>query len=292
LEGGGAVEGGLVRLRESLGQLTPSELKVANYILLHPDEVVSFSVAELALHSGGSQAAVIRLCKSIGLDGYHDLKLKVAGDLVEQRWTEAYNELRPNDSIDSIIPNVSNKNIQSIRDTLKLLDPKTVREAVQAINRARRVDFYGIGSSALIAQDAQQKFMRINKLSSAYADAHLQMTSANSLNAQDTAVGISYSGATKEVVESVRKAKERGAFTIAITKYGSSDLQEEADITLHIAVNEGEIRLGALGSRIAQLTVIDILYLGVVSLNYEESLYYLKESSEAVRRVFKQPKGT
>ncbi|MEF3307091.1 MurR/RpiR family transcriptional regulator [Paenibacillus sp. GYB003] len=271
------MNGGLVRLREMVGHITPSERIIADYILAHPEQVAHMSVADLAERSGGSQAAIIRLCKSLGLKGYPELKMKVIGDLQSKESYE-YREFRPNDPIATIVQNVSYNNMQSIRDTMKILDMDHLQRAVEALSKASRIFFYGTGASNLIAQDAQQKFLRINKPSFTFADPTVQLTAAVTARADDVAVGISYSGETKPVIQSLIYANEAGATTIGITKYGHTTLSGVASIPLHIASTENEIRSGAMASRIAQLNLIDILYLGVASSNYEEAVQYLKRS--------------
>jgi DNA-binding MurR/RpiR family transcriptional regulator len=267
-------------------EITPSERKVADYILAHPEELVAMSVAELSEHSGGSQAAVIRLCKSAGFKGYQELKLKVAGDLQQQRDEgSGYQEINPSDSIERIMENVSNNNIQSIRDTMKILNPDHISKAVDALLRANRIYFYGMGASNLIAIDAQHKFLRINKTSFSFEDPHMQLVSSVMLSKDDVVVGISYSGESASTVECVRKAKEQGVTTITITRYGNTSLSQLADIPLYISSTENEIRSGATSSRITQLNVIDILYLGVASREYDQSVTYLEKSRSIVKRL-------
>ncbi|GGD72119.1 MurR/RpiR family transcriptional regulator [Paenibacillus nasutitermitis] len=278
------MNGGLVRLREIINDLTPSEQKVAKFVLNYPDRMIGMSIAHLAEESGGSKAAVIRLCKSMGLKSYQELMLKVAGDMREEA-VQGYQEIRPQDSIATIVQNVSNNNIQSIRDTLKILDVSMVAKAIEALHSAKSIFYYGVGASNLIAQDAQNKFMRINKPGFSFSDTHLQLTSLVTITERDVAVGISYSGETAHVASCLKKARELGAITISITKYGHSRVSTEADIPLYITSTENEIRIGAMSSRITQLNVIDILYLGVASIDYEESAKYLKQSRETVNEL-------
>ncbi|CAM3037851.1 MurR/RpiR family transcriptional regulator [Paenibacillus sediminis] len=278
------MNGGLVRLREVCETLNPSERKVATFILQHPDQMVQMSVAELAESSGASQAAIVRLCKTMGIKGYQDLKLKVAGDLQEPV-TAGYQDIRPNDSISAIIQNVSNNNIQSIRDTMKILEERMVERAVDMLNGAKRIYLFGVGASNLIAMDAQQKLLRINKVCFSFSDPHLQLTSAVMLTPEDAAVFISYSGETKEMVRAAEIAKEKGCQTISITKYGDSTLSRTVDIPLFTSSTDNEIRSGAMASRITQLNVIDILYLGIASRNYEHAVEYLEQSRQAIKRL-------
>ncbi|ANS75743.1 RpiR family transcriptional regulator [Paenibacillus yonginensis] len=278
------MNGGLVRLRELVNTLTSSERKVADFILNDPQRIIDMSVAQLAEESGGSQAAVIRLCKSAGFKGYQELKLKVAGDLQTQGFANGYQEIKPDSTIAELIETVSNNNMQSIVDTMKILTPAFVEKAVETLVKAKQIFFYGVGASNLIALDAQQKFMRINKLSMAFMDPDQQLISSVMLTKEDVVVGISYSGETQTVVDCLKHAKERGAAVISITRYGNNPVSELADIPLYISSTEMEIRSGATSSRITQLNLIDILYLAVSSRNYEQSVRYL----ELTRRVVKK----
>ncbi|GAA3409021.1 MurR/RpiR family transcriptional regulator [Paenibacillus hodogayensis] len=278
------MNGGLVRIREMVQHVTPSERIIAEYILAHPEEMAHMSVADLAERSGGSQAAIIRLCKSLGLKSYMELKMKVVGDLqTAVPESDEYREFSPNDPIEAIVQNVSHNNMQSIRDTMKILDIGHLQRAVEALGKASRIFFYGTGASNLIAQDAQQKFLRINKPSFTFTDPTVQLTAAVTAREDDVAVGISYSGETKPVIQSLLYANEAGATTISITKYGNTTLSEVAGIPLYIAATENEIRSGAMASRITQLNLIDILYLSVASSNYGEAVEYLQRSRKVLK---------
>ncbi|MFD1884537.1 MurR/RpiR family transcriptional regulator [Paenibacillus wenxiniae] len=279
------MNGGLVCLREIMETITPSERKVASFILEQPQRLVGMSVAQLAEQSGGSQAAVIRLCKSAGFKSYQELMLKVAGDLQEERQPQAgYQEIQPNDSIDRLIDNISTNNIQSIRDTIKILDPERVKQAIDVLLKAKRIFLFGIGISQLIAADAQHKFLRINRPCFAFSDADLQLISSVMLTPQDVVIGISYSGQTPITAECMRLAREAGACTISLTRYGNTPISTLADIALHTSSIESTMRSGATSSRIAQLNVIDILYLGIASHDYERSRLALDQTYNVIHR--------
>ncbi|WNQ11996.1 MurR/RpiR family transcriptional regulator [Paenibacillus aurantius] len=282
------MNGGLVRLKELYQDLKPSEQIAASYILQHPERMLQLSIAQLADESGSSQAAIVRLCKSMGVTGYQNLKLMVAGDLQQGQTSlngSGYQEIRPGESVENIIASVAGNNMQSIQDSVKVLDPAVVRQAIEALDRAQRIFFYGIGASNLIAMDAQQKFMRISKTALAFADPHVQLTASVSLGKRDVAVGISYSGETKAVIAALRSAREQGAETVSITKFGNTTLSGYADYPLFISSTEHEIRSGAMASRIAQLNVIDILYLGVASRNYNYAVQQLELSRKAIKEI-------
>ncbi|MDR2908860.1 MAG: SIS domain-containing protein [Oscillospiraceae bacterium] len=139
--------------------------------------------------------------------------------------------------------------------------------------------FFGSGASGIVALDAYQKFIRIGKTCNATQDAHIQITLVSNMHHGDVAVAISYSGKTKDSLETAAAAKARGAFVIAITKYGSDNpLAAMADIVLHTTSPEAQYRSGATSSRIAQLTIVDILFAGTASRNIEVYNENLKSS--------------
>lgn len=281
------MNGGLTLLRESLPSIKPSEKNAASYILAHPAEVVTLSVQELAVKSGSSEAAVIRLCKSIGVTGYRELKLKIAGDLQNENVNKgAFDEIEPNDTVEHLIEAMAEKHIQSIDQTMQVNDAKALERAVTMISRARKIDFYGVGASYLVAQDGEQKFGRIGKWCTAYSDAHQQLASAANLTFGDVAFAISYSGETGQLLQVLQRARDAGATTIVMTKLGPNWLQQLADIQLFTVAKEARIRSAATSSRIVQMYLMDIIYTAVAGRDYEHTIEALEKSRQAIQQAF------
>lgn len=269
-------------LREMLPTLPPSEKKIAQYILEHPQKAISLTAAELGKRSSTSGAAVIRLCKSLNLKGLQDLKLRIAGDL-QKKNVAGYRDIKPNEDTLSVMEKTTNNSIQTIRETSELLVVEEVNKAVEALKKARSIHFIGVGASNIIAQDAQQKFLRINKSAYAFSDMHMAATQVANVNEQDVVVGISFSGETIEVSKILELANTKKAKTISLTKYGNYRVTKQAEINLYTsATTEPTFRSGATSSRIAQLHVIDILFMCVASYQYDETLKRLDATREAV----------
>lgn len=279
------MNGGLVALKAILDQLKPSERKVADYILEYPKDVVKLSVQKLAEYSGVSEATIIRLSKTMNMKGFQELKLRIAGDLSSNLPSGTYEEIKMGATVEEIIQAVSNNNKQSIQDTVSVLSSEEVEKAAEALSRARKIDVYGMGASAVIAQDIHQKLSRINWWCQAYADFHAQLTSAVTLTASDVAFGISYSGQTDEIIQSLTEAKKQGATIITLTKFGSSPVAELGDIRLFTSSVEQSIRSGAMASRIAQLNVVDILFLTIASRQQDKVIPLLDKTRLAVSRT-------
>lgn len=274
--------GGLMRVKEMLSTLPPSERKIATYILDHPQETISLTANELGKRSNTSGAAVIRLCKSLNLKGFHDLKIRVAGDL-QKTTDDGFRDIEPNESPSSIIDKMTNNSIQTIRETAELLSIEALERAVMMLDKARKIHFIGVGASSIIARDAEQKFLRIDKSAYAFADMHMAATLVANSEKDDVVVGISFSGETSEVANILHLARESGANTISLTKYGNWPVTEKADVNLYTsATKEATFRSGATSSRIAQLQVIDILFMSVASLRFDETVQHLAATKDAV----------
>lgn len=265
-----------------LSTLPPSEKKIATYILEHPHEAISLTANELGKRSSTSGAAVIRLCKSLNLKGLHELKLRIAGDL-QKTEEHGFRDIEPNESTLSIIEKMTNNSIQTIRETAELLSIDKLQRAVEVLRKARKIHFIGVGASSIIAKDAEQKFLRINKTAFAFEDMHMAATLVANAEKDDVVVGISFSGETPEVANILQLAKENNAQTISLTKYGNWPVTEQAEINLYTsATREATFRSGATSSRIAQLQVIDILFMSVASLQYEDTVKHLDATRDAV----------
>lgn len=281
------MSGNLIKIREIVNNLSPSEKKVAQFILEKPEQISNLSIGELAEKSGSSEATVVRLCKTLGFNGYKDFKISITKDIAymsKDEEGEQYTDVEPGDTLESIVQNISYNNKKSIDNTLDIISFDAIQAAVSAIISADKIDFYGVGASNIIATDAMQKFTRINKIVTSYSDPHLQIASAANLNKGDVAVAISYSGDTKDTFESIKVAKESRATTISITKFGQSPISEICDINLFVSAPEISIRSGAMSSRIAQLNVIDILFAAVASKQFDIAKRYLENTRKAIRK--------
>lgn len=269
-------------LQEMHDNLPPSEKKIALYILENPQETITLTASELGKRSLTSSAAVIRLCKSLDLKGFQDLKLRIAGDLQKKKAT-GFRDIEPNESTLSIIEKMTDNSVQTLRETAELLNNEELERAVEILKNAGTIHFFGVGASSIIAQDAQQKFLRINKKATAFPDLHMAATLVANADENDVVVGISFSGATFEVAKILELANKKGAHTISLTKYGSSIVTEQAGIRLYTsATREPTFRSGATSSRIAQLHVMDILFMSVASQAYDQTVQHLDETREMI----------
>ncbi|OCT12922.1 RpiR family transcriptional regulator [Paenibacillus pectinilyticus] len=272
-----SLTGGLIMLNEIAEQLPPSERKIALYIIENPQEAIRSTANELGELSATSASAVIRLCKSLGLSGFQELKLRIAGDIRNTSETD-FTDFVAQETQQSIVQKITNNSIRSLQETAEIMNYEALARAVDVLKQADRIHFYGIGASGVIAQDAYLKFVRINPSATSSSDYHLSAMLVAQMGPTDVVVGISFSGETFEVGKILELAKQKGVTTISLTSYGLSPISEMADINLYVSSKQEEVfRSAATSSRLAQLHVIDILFMSVLTADYEKSIELLDE---------------
>lgn len=275
------LQGCLARLRGMFPALTTAESRVAEYILEHSQEIIHLSITELAERANSAEATIFRLCKRLGYGGYQAFKIALASDLVTPM-QNIHEEISPDDSLHTIVAKVFHSNMEALQDTLKVLSEDSLQKAVEALNQATRIEFYGLGGSAPIAMDAYHKFMRFGTACVALTDSHLQIMSAALLAPGAVVFGITHSGSNKDIVESFETARKAGATTICLTNFSRSPITKVSDISLIYSSREANFRNEAMASRIAQLSLIDALFVGVSLLRQDETLKNLQKIREAI----------
>ncbi|MDU6294977.1 MurR/RpiR family transcriptional regulator [Clostridium celatum] len=274
----------IFKIKEGFNSFTNTEKKLAEYIIKNKDEVVGLSAQELSSKADISPAAVIRFSKTLGYKGFTALKVDLAKDR-DERDDETSVIINEDDSLKDIIRKVKVSNISSIDETIGLMNVDTMKNIIEAMINAKRIYLFGIGASGLVALDLQQKLLRINKSTLYQIDPHTQIASAVHIEKEDVAIGISYSGETKEVNVPLKIAKEKGAKTIAITRYNKNSLSKISDYAIYLPNYEKEFRVGAITSRIDALTIVDILYLGVARNEFKQTKEYIKSTREAINSI-------
>ncbi|WP_434219650.1 MurR/RpiR family transcriptional regulator [Amycolatopsis nalaikhensis] len=286
----------LVRIRSLLPGLARAEQRVAKVVLEDPAAVARRSITEVALAANTSETTVTRFCKAVGVGGYPQLRIALAADTArtEARTTRNLGgEIGPEDDLAAVIGKVSFADARAVEETADQLDVATLERVIEIVASAGRVDVYGVGASAFVAADLQQKLHRIGRVCFAWSDTHIMLTSAAVLSPGDVAIGVSHTGATTDTVEALRVAREHGAITVAVTNFPRSPITEVADHVLTTAARETTFRSGATASRIAQLTVIDCLFIGVAQQHMDASVSALDATRDAVgsHRLGVRPDG-
>lgn len=280
----------LTEVRTRLPELRPSEQRIAEALLEDPQAFAARSIGEIADLAATSTTTVVRFTRRIGYTRFKDLRRDLTEQNLRDRLALAGTEtpafdISPHDGVKDIVIKVAASESLSIADTADALDLEELQSAITAIASATRVDVYGAGASGIVAVDLQRKLARIGRVALEWPEPHAAWTAAAVLGPEAVAVAISHSGGTADTVEFVRLAREAGATTIAITNNAESPLAAASDVVLCTAARETAFRSGALGSRIAQLMVIDCLFIGIAQAHYEDSVAALQKTRRAVVRM-------
>lgn len=284
----------LVRIRAILPELRPSEQRIASLFITEPSLIAELSIAELAARCDTSTTSVVRFCKRMGYEHLKDLRMDVLRELARENFEtaglpEVSGDIVRDDSLEDIVAKVSMAETLSIADTAKVLDIDALQAAVDTVGAAHRVDIFGVGASSFVGLDLQQKLTRIGRTALNWSDPHAAWTSAATLRAGAVAIAVSHSGGTVDTIEFLAIARAAGATTIAITNHDGSPLAGHADIVLTTAARETGFRSGALGSRIAQLMVVDCVFIGVAQASYDESMEAIRNTYAAVHHLRARP---
>lgn len=263
--------------------LKPAERNVALYILSHLEDVIRMPIAVLAEKAKTSEATIVRMCRALNFSGFKDLKLSIASAPTLEIPNNHNFELEKDSTILQMIQTIEMHNIDAIQRTLMINGERELEKIIHQINNARKIIFIGIGASAIVAQDFEHKLKRINKYCETIFDSHGQLIAATHTTSEDVVFAISYSGETKEIMNALTVAKENQATIITMTQNKRNTIQSFADYALYVVSNEADIRSSATASRIAQLTLIDILYTGIATLNYDKSIIALNRTLEVIK---------
>ncbi|WP_277673900.1 MurR/RpiR family transcriptional regulator [Piscibacillus halophilus] len=267
----------LNRIRGSMSQFSEKERQIATYILRNPQLIIHTTINQVADDLGIAEATVFRFCRRLGFKGYQALKIALAAEVVAPI-EDIHEEISEEDTTLEVTEKVFQSNIQAIERTKEIQNEKTIDTIIDHLIRSNGVYFFGNGGSGVVAQDAQHKFLRLGVNAHVYCDTHLQLMATSQLTSHNIAFFISHTGANIDILEVVEMAKERGVFTVAITNFAKSPLSEAVDVSLYTVSEETEYRTEALASRIAELSIIDALY-----VNYH--IKTLEKSTAAVNRM-------
>ncbi len=263
----------LTKMRE-VKDLTPSERHIVEYIFANLNEIVNIGIVELAERTCTSTATVKRLCKKVGKESYIDFRLELSFELMRYNQNSilktAQTPVDRYDSLDDIVAKVANQNAKSILDTMSTNTSENVAAVVAAMAKAKRIDFYGMGPSHVVALDAQIKCMRLSIPSSAFGDRISMMLNAKAFHDDTLAFIISYTGKTTEMLEVARELVRVGSSTVSITSVKPNDLVDLCTYNLFVDSTESWNRLGGMSSRISTLNLIDILFTALINSDYQK----------------------
>lgn len=278
----------LDRVKSAYASLRPSERRVADYVLSDPDECTQCTISELAERVQVSQPTVVRFVQAMGFDGYRSFKYCLLRDRSGKSPQSPYFDpmgdldLKPWDCLEDLPLKETRMAGGLLEDTLKSLSTQGLSRAVRMLATARTIDIYGVENSFTPASDLLTKLTYLGLNCRMHTDAYLQQISAAHLGVADVAVAISHSGCSVDTVKALKQARKTGAGTIAITSSQESLLAKYADVCLSTGGQDLSIYGTAIFSRIPDLAVIDLLYMGIIQSDYERFSRNLDKSGAVI----------
>ncbi|MBN6190425.1 MULTISPECIES: MurR/RpiR family transcriptional regulator [Microbacterium] len=270
--------------------LPPSLARIATVVRENPSIVIDKTINELAEECQTSVASVVRFCRAIGFSGYAPLRMALATELGKEAAQFSArgafgSEISDEDTLQEAVSKLAALELLAIEETVAQLDFDVLEAAIDAIDGADRILLYGIGASQFVAEDLAHKLLRVGRNAHVLADPH-EAVAATVLHAAPTvAIGFSHAGSTIETVRFLETARANGAATVAVTSAKDSPLAHAADHALFTEVRESAFRAGAMVSRIAQLTLVDCLFIGVAKRRYAETVDALRRTRQATHAL-------
>lgn len=273
------------KIQEQQEAFSKSELKIAQFILDQPQDVLEMTAQQLARAADSSSAAVIRLCKRLKVYGFPQLKIELSADLSGGELSRKIQpEVRENEEISSIKERLLVNTQNSLAETVEEIDDDQIHQLSQIVARSRRLLVLGIGVSNLVAQDIAQKWGSVGTIVIAFNNVNDLLPIVANAGIEDSLWVVDNSGETPEAIYAAQIAKERKVPIITMTKKGSNTISELGDVEIHTSQPiELPGRIATTDSLLLQFMAIDIIFYDFVSRNYESSISQLNQSAKLVK---------
>ena len=273
----------LKEIASARSSLRKSEIKVADFVLSEPEQVMHMRIVDLAQEAQVSEPTIVRFCRAIGCNGFQEFKVRIAQETAVANNLGQF-AIAEDDSIDDICTKIADTTIQRLYQVKSQLLPAQVADAAQAMSSAMRVEFYGFGASGAVATDAQHKFFRLQVATAAYSDPHMQSMSAVTLGDKDVVVAISQSGRTLDLMHSIKLAQQHGAVVVSLAPQ-NTPVSNAEDLPIHINIEEDTDQFTPMTSRIAHLMVIDMLAVAVTQRRGPDFANHLNAIKQSIRSL-------
>lgn len=262
----------LTLIKRRLSSMTAAEKRIAGFILSEPRRAVGMTMRSLSAEVGVSEGSVANFATHLGFDGFTAMKIAIAGSLPESG-APLFENISPGDSPSVIMGKMRDNTIDALRTTCETMSESDLTRAVGMLTGAkRRIELYGIGSSAMLAEDAAFRFIKLGLPAVVIRDSYISSASALMLDPDCLALAISYTGRTHDIIKTMTIAKEKGAKTMCITCYADSPLARLCDLPLIAVSGEAVASKLATVSRLAQLLIVDTLCACIASQRREDAL--------------------
>lgn len=275
----------LGQITQMYDTFTPVEKRIADLMIDQPVKVVNLPIKEIAKMAGTSEAAIVRFSKRLGLSGIKVVKVELARELHTIDIEKKPSKIEFTDSVEVLKEKVFNNSIQALYNTEKILSPKLIDDAAQAIIKAKRMMIFGVGIAQVVGEDFRLKLAQIDKLAHIASDSFTAVSMLGNFEQGDVLFAITSSGRSKEIIEVIKYAKRQNVTIVLLTQKVPSPALRMADIALAMAKEENEIKVGTMTVRIVQLAIIDAVYLRIGTIQKEEVVKILTNVNNARKEI-------
>lgn len=276
----------LLNIRSKMQQLNPAQKVLADYICNNFSMIEGMQISVLAKNSGVSEASVSRFVKFLGHENYRTFQVEVAKSELgnTQANIKGYSGIDDSDGTESICHKIFETNIQTLRDTLAIIDYSLLEQAADLISKAKRVTIFAQGRSAVTANSIRLRLFRLGVTCTFYSDTHEQATVSSLMEKGDVVIGISTFGRSKSVITSAKRSAKNGAKVIAVTSYDDMPLEKVSHITLKTINNDpADFGLEPSCSAVTQMVMLDCLYILVTNRLSTSAEKSFKKTHEALQ---------
>ncbi|CRY13289.1 MurR/RpiR family transcriptional regulator [Yersinia enterocolitica] len=276
----------LLRIRQLYPTLAQNDRKLADFLLINPEQARHLSSQKLAQQTGVSQSAVVKFAQKLGYKGFPALKQALSEIVAapEQAVT-LHNQILSTDSLKTVGEKLLAEKAAALRATLDINSEQRLTEALDMLRSARRVILTGLGASGLVAKDLAYKLLKIGVMAVSETDMHAQLAAVQAFDSRDLLLAISFSGERREINLAAEEAQRCGAKVLALTSFTPNSLQQRADHCLYTISEEPAIRSAAISSSTAQYALTDLLFMAMIQQDLESAQDHINHSAALVKKL-------
>lgn len=267
-----------------------SERTIGTYIVKNKEKIGEITSTELAKKVGVSQSSIIKFIKKIGFTGYVAFKLQLERDLENKKKlseNKIHSDIDLEDSLEEVTKKTLAETIEALNSTVGVIDYKNFETIIEKIRESDRILIIGAGMSSIVARDLELKLMKIKMDTVHYESKQMQLMKLSTMNEKDLVIAISHRGETQEIIDVAKIAKDMNICVISITSVGKNTLSSLSDYNIGVVSKESIFRSSAISSRMAQMIILDSIFLRLIQKDYRKVKEYIDKSKKIVGWVKK-----
>lgn len=269
--------------------MTPKESEIGVYILKNMKEILNLTSVELALKIGVGQSSIIKFIKKLGFNKYGEFKIQLSKEIENDRLYKnkerIHDQIYLDDSLEEVSNKTLNETIKALEKTVGNINYKYMEDVIEEIKNSKKILIIGSGMSSIVAKDLEIKFMKIKIDALHYESPHMQLMKLATMDRNDMVIAISHRGETEDVIDVIKKAKNKNIKVLSITSIEKNTVASLSDFNLKIISEENILRSSAISSRMAQLIINDIIFLRLTQKDYKNTKNYIKESRNLIKHI-------